>query len=214
MIAVTFAHPSESRDFVRLMRNRPNEIKIFHTGVGAKACRARLEPFLDGQRLDYLISSGFAGGVDSSLGVGDLLLAENYSDPQLLARARETLGQRVAKLATADRVIEGAAERARFAHEHKAVAVDMESAWIARACAAREIPMLSLRAISDTAAAPFPAPPGVLFDLDRQRTSAFKLTAYLLRNPSAVVRLQRFSKQVATARASLTNALTVLLREV
>jgi len=81
MIAVTFAHPSESRDFVRLIRPQPNETKIFHTGVGGKACRERLEPFLESQSIDLLISSGFAGGVDSSLGVGDLLLAENYSAP-------------------------------------------------------------------------------------------------------------------------------------
>ena len=213
MIAVTFAHPSESRDFVRLARPRPNEIKIFHTGVGGKACREQLEPFLESQSIDLLISSGFAGGIDSSLGVGDLLLAENYSAPPFLARAREILIARVGKLATADRVIEGEANRERFALEHHAVAVDMETEWIARACAAHQIPMLSLRAISDTAAAPFPAPPHVLFDLQRQRTNHFQLARYLITHPLAIAGLTRFARQVSSARASLTSGVALLVRE-
>ena len=213
MIAVTFALPSESSDFRRLLGGRHREVAILHTGVGAKICRERIGPFLDTQRFDFLISSGFAGGVASSLGVGDLLLAENFSDPALLARARETVISQVAKLVTADRLIESTAQREQFAREHAAAAVDMETEWIARACVARKIPLLSLRVISDTAAAPFPAPSAVLFDLIRQKTDALKLTAYLARHPLGVVRLVRFARQIAFARANLTTALSVLVRE-
>ena len=81
MIAVTFALPSESSDFRRLLSERHHQVAILHTGVGERICCQRLEPFLDSQPFDFLISSGFAGGVEPSLGVGDLLLAENYSDP-------------------------------------------------------------------------------------------------------------------------------------
>jgi nucleoside phosphorylase len=211
MIAVTFALPSESSDFRSLLGGRHREVKILHTGVGATIARTRLEPLLDSQRFDFLISSGFAGGADASLGVGDLFLAENFSDPQLLARAREVVISRVGKLVTVDQVIEGEAERARFAREHCAAAIDMETEWIARACAAKNIPMLSLRAISDTAAAPFPAPPNLLFDLERQRTSATRLARHLLMHPSAVVRLMRFARQIAAARTSLAAALKTLV---
>jgi adenosylhomocysteine nucleosidase len=213
MIAVTFALPSESSDFRRLLGDRHREVAILHTGVGAQVCRERIGPFLDTQRFDFLISSGFAGGVAPSLGVGDLLLAENFSDPQLLAQAREVVISRVGKLVTADRVIEIATERERFAREQSAAAVDMETEWIARACQARKIPMLSLRAISDTVAAPFPAPPSVLFDLDRQTTDLRKLVAHLFRHPSGIVRLIRFARQIAAARASLTVALDLIVRE-
>jgi adenosylhomocysteine nucleosidase len=213
MIAVTFAHPSESRDFVRVARPRPNHVKIFHTGVGTKASRERLEPFLASQSFDVLISSGFAGGVDPSLGAGDLLLAENYSAPHLLAQAREVLIARVGRLVTTDRVIEDATERARFAEEHQAAAVDMETKWIAAACAEHQIPMISLRAISDTAAAPFPAPPHVLFNIERQKTSLSRLGGYLIRHPLAIPRLTRFARQVSAARASLTGGLALLISE-
>lgn len=211
MIAVTFALPSESRDFRRMLGDRHHEVAILHTGVGEKTCRRRIEPFLDSQSFDFLISSGFAGGVDPSLGVGDLFLAGNFSEPGLLTCAREALISRVGKLATADRIVENATERDEFARQHDAGAVDMETEWIARACAERKIRLLCLRVISDTVAAPFPAPPSVLFDLERQRTKTTRLAAYLLTHPAGLVRLARFARQIAGARENLTVALTTLL---
>src|SRR5205814_975266 len=116
-------------------------------------------------------------------------LAENFSDPQLLAQARAILVSRVARLVTAERVVASEAERQELALKSNAAAVDMETAWIAHACAERKVPMLSLRVISDTAEAPFPAPPALLFDVERQRTETLKLTAHLFKHPFAVVRL-------------------------
>jgi nucleoside phosphorylase len=210
MLAVTFALPNESSEFVRLLGGRHEEAIVFHTGVGEKACRARIEPFLDSQSFDVLISSGFAGGTDPSLGVGDLLLAENFSDPQLLARAQAVIVSRVGRLFTAARVVES--DRAQLARANGAAAVDMETEWIARACAARKIPLLSLRAISDSVAAPFPLPPAVLFNLDRQRTNVRALGVHLICHPTAIVRLVRFARQIALARRNLAAALMILLR--
>lgn len=209
MIAVTFALPSESSDFRRLLGDRHPEVAILHTGVGEKICRARLDPFLDSRQFDLLISSGFAGGADPSLGMGDLFLAENFSDPQLLARAQALLVSRVGRLVTTQRVIES--ERAQLAREIGAAAVDMETESIARACAARKIQMLSLRVISDTAAAPFPLPPAVLFDLERQKTNPLKLATHLFQHPFRVVRLIQFARRIATVRETLGLALDELI---
>lgn len=224
MIAVTFALPSESRAFRRHLASQRGEVAILHTGVGAAACRQRLEPFLDAQPFDIVISSGFAGGIDPSLGVADLLLAENFSDPGLLARAQALLTvvrdsvepgktsfpTHVARLVTTDRIVETAAERADLARGQGAAAVDMETRWIAEACARREIPLLSLRVISDTAAAPLPAPPEVLFDLEQQRVPAATLLGFLWRHPLALVRLVRFASRINGARRHLTEALLTL----
>ncbi len=211
MLAVTFALPQESSAFVRRLGGGQEKVSVFHTGVGEKACRARIEPFLDSRRFDLLISSGFAGGADPSLTAGDLLLAENFSDPQLLARAQTLLVSRVGRLVTAARVIESSDDRARLAREQGAAAVDMETEWIARACAARKIPILSLRVISDTAAAPLPLPPTVLFDLERQETSPLKLASHLIKHPTHVMRLIRFARQIDAARKNLGAALYELI---
>ena len=213
MIAVTFAHPSESRHFVRLVAGRHQKVEVFYTGVGPALAARRIEGFLDSKRYDLLISSGFAGGVDQSLNVATLFVAENFSDPRLLEQARELLVCRIGKLVTADRVIEDVEERAAFARKQGADAVDMETEQIASACAARKIPLLSLRAISDTAAAPFPAPASLLFDLEQQRTRFGRLAPYLLTRPVAVVRLARFARQIAAARAELAIGLKELIED-
>jgi len=211
MIGVTFAHASESRDFLRLLGGRHREVKVLHTGVGAAACRGQIERFLDSERFDFLVSSGFAGGVDPSLGVSSLFLSENFSDRHLLEQARALLICRVGKLVTAERIIEDARERAELARLHGADAVDMETECIARVCAARQLPLVSLRAISDTTAAPFPAPARVLFDLEQQRTRSARIAGYLLTHPIALFRLKRFARQIATARAELAVALKELV---
>jgi nucleoside phosphorylase len=213
MIAVTFAHPSESRDFLRLIGGRHRELKVLHTGIGASACRQSIGPFLQNHRFKLVISSGFAGGLDDSLGPGDLLLAENFSNPRLLDQARELIIARSGKLTTAARVIDGATERLRLGREHKAVAVDMETECIAEACAVHQLPLLSLRVISDTPKKPLPAPADILFDLERQRTASGRMAAYLLTHPLGAVRLIRFSRQVANARADLAIGLKTLVEE-
>jgi len=73
--------------------------------------------------------------------------------------------------------------------------------------------LISLRAISDTASQPFPAPPSVLFDSERQQTSYGRLLAYLLRHPGSIWRLFRFARQIARVRAALTEAIVALVSE-
>ena len=231
MIAVTFALPAESSDFICLLQEsrrtkrdgieiisgtlRGRAIAVFHTGVGEKSTRTRLTTFLSGERPETLISAGFAGALREPLGVGDLLLAENRSAPSLLSSARTALAAEnvaVGLLTTAHAVVDSPATREKIARETSALAVDMETEFIAEICAGFGIPMISLRAITDTPAAPFPAPPEVLFNLERQRTEFAPLFWYLLAHPVAIPRLLRFAAGVAKCRRRLTTALDLLLQ--
>ena len=72
--------------------------------------------------------------------------------------------------------------------------------------------MLALRAITDTPAFPFPAPPDVLFDVEKQRTVAPRLAFYLVTHPLAIMRLVSFARRVSAARAALAATLDLLLR--
>jgi hypothetical protein len=89
----------------------------------------------------------------------------------------------------------------------------METEILAEVCAAHDLPMLSIRAISDTASEPFPAPAHVLFDVTKQKTDFFRLGSYLLTHPGAFARLNAFRRQVAVARKALADALDTILRE-
>jgi adenosylhomocysteine nucleosidase len=228
MIGITFALPSESSGLVRRLqdvRRHDNlisgkidnqEVTILHTGVGAKHCSARLEILLHKTRPSLVISSGFAGGVSEELRAGDLILARNFSDPGLLANAERLLREReprLVKLFTSTSIIDSVAERNEIAQAAGAAAVDMETGAIADVCKVHGVPLLSLRIISDTATEPFPAPPSVLFDIERQRTNFGGLLAYLLRDPGSILQLFRFGRQIARVRASLTDAIVALVKE-
>lgn len=231
MIAITFALPAESSDFVRLLANpvvaarergkcirgeiHGRAVEVFHTGVGEKRCRAQIEDFLRQQHFKYLISAGFAGALDQELKVGDLLLSDNFSSLELLGSTHRHFagdGIFVGKLATVPGIVDSRSERDRWAAKSGAAAVDMETEFIAAACAAHRVPVLSLRAISDTPSQPFPAPPEVLFDLEKQKTNVGRLALYLVTHPGALMRLNAFRQRVTFARQSLTSALDKILR--
>ncbi len=151
----------------------------------------------------------------AELQIGNLLLSENFSSPELLGSPHLDFadgGLFVGKLATVPGIVDSKSERERWAAESGAAAVDMETEFIAAACAAHRVPMLSLRVISDTASEPFPAPPEVLFDLEKQKTNFGRLALYLVTHPRAAVRLNAFRQRIALARQSLTSALDKLLR--
>lgn len=214
MIAITFALPAESSELIRSIDK--DEIAIFHTGVGPKIAARNMGVFLDAQRPEFLISSGFAGGLHDGLGVGDVILCENFSDPELLGRASKLLKNhnvRGAKLSSSSAIADSAQDREQLHRGHGSDAVDMETEAIAAACASRGVRILSLRVITDTTRDPLPAPPEVLFDMDRQKTSFVRLLRYLVAHPAAIPRLMQFSKNIAMARAELTSALLTLLRE-
>jgi adenosylhomocysteine nucleosidase len=217
MIAITFALRAESSGLTAQLRDGKidnQKIEIVHTGVGRKACERKMEEFLNATRPDLLISAGFAGGVTEDLRAGDLILAENFSDRQLLSTAQQALVAqkvRTITLFTAESIIDSIADRNRIVKEHGAAAIDMETEFIASACAAHSIRMLSLRVISDTPLEPFPAPPAILFDIEKQNTNFFRLAAYLVTHPTAIPRLLRFSRQIGHAQKNLTDALVRLL---
>jgi nucleoside phosphorylase len=244
MIAVTFALPAESSEFLRRLRDKSHTdrdgvrairgkiedraIEVLHTGVGEKVCRQRLGKFLSARRtagrirggeqdrqFDCLISAGFAGALDNDLKIGDLLLAENFSTVHL-SEARASLSGlhiQIANLLTVPALIDSPEERNKLALKSGAVAADMETEFIARACAACGIPLLSLRVISDTPHTRLPAPANVLFDVERQQTRMLKLATHLLAHPSRVPRLVRFASRIAHARKLLADALVALVRK-
>jgi adenosylhomocysteine nucleosidase len=230
MIGVTFALPAESSGFLNRLHNRTRSdrngaatirgkiddraIEIFHTGVGEKVCRQRMARFLQDRQLDCLISTGFAGALNDQLNVGDLLLAQNFSTVEL-SKARSLLVNlpiHVANLLTVPSVIDSNEERNKIARATGAAAVDMETEFIARACAEHGVPLLSLRVISDTPRQRFPAPGHILFNIERQRTSVVRLVLYLVRHPTRLRGLIRFMSQIARARETLTEALVAVVR--
>jgi nucleoside phosphorylase len=222
-IAVTFALPAESSEFLRRLGNKSRanrngirivhgtighrSIEVIHTGVGENICRQRIGRFLENQQFDFLISAGFAGSLNHELQVNDLLVAKNFSTVDLKHASLSNVSIYAANMLTVSALIDSGEERERIAHESGAAAVDMETEFIARACATHGIPLLALRVITDTPTQPFPAPPSVLFNIQKQRTHVAALARFLLAHPGRVLGLVQFARRITRARKILSNAL-------
>ena len=224
-LAVTFALPEESKDFVAKLRNarvvrsgtlpvvtgelHGRRIAVCHTGVGAKSCEARIAAFFEELRPTMLVSSGFAGGLDPALKVGDVIIASNFSSPEMLAKA--TLPQIPhATMTTQEHVAETVADKAALFSQTSASAVDMETALIFAQCSRRGIPMLSLRGISDSAADELPVSFSIWFDAAKQKPRVGALLWELATHPVKIPRFARFVRGISLTRARLTEALAVL----
>jgi len=227
-IAVTFALPSESSQFLRRLGNKSRtdrkgisivrgtighrSIEVVHTGVGEKICTERIAKFLENELFDFLISAGFAGSLNHELQVNDLLVAKNFSTIDLKHASLSNVSIYAANMLTVPALIDSNEERERIARESRASAVDMETEFIARACTAHGIPLLALRVITDTPTQPFPAPANVLFDIQQQRTHIAVLARFFLTHPKRVPGLVQFARRVARARKILASALNTVVQ--
>lgn len=178
----------------------------FFAAGGSAARAAQAAMAMDA---DVLISIGLAGGLDPALACGDVVVATAViaadgasfpTDREWRAHAAHDLagvgGPVAAPVYGSDVAITSVAEKAALL-KTGAVAVDMESHGVARAAAARNLPLLVLRVIADPAdrAIPLCALGGMAPD---GSTPALPVLGALLLRPweiPAIARLARDSRR-------------------
>lgn len=227
MTALTFALPQESSGIRSAMRkcrksaagpyvlgeiaSRP--VLLAHTGMGLAAAEHTTAALLRAHSPRLVVSAGFAGALDSGLAVGDLVVATNHSAPDLVELALPIAGARTffGSLTTHPSTVETAQEKAALSQIAGGLAVDMETAVIAELCKQAGVPLLSVRAISDSARQALPVPLDDWFDLGEQRPRPGRLCAFLGRNPGRVIPFVRFIAGLPRSRSALTTFLLRLL---
>jgi len=229
VIVLSFALPEESKRIVRRIagarRSGPaalpviagalcgREVVIVHSGMGMDSATARVGSFLEEHAKNppsLWIAAGFGGALAPDLNIGDIVAAANFSDPALLATV-SSLQARSGSLITTREVVETAQAKKDLGRHTGAIVVDMETAAIQRFCTARAIPMLAIRAISDTACQDLPVPAAVWFDSRRQRPRPFPLVLHLATHPLRIPPFVRFVRGVNRAGANLTSFLLAAL---
>jgi len=122
-------------------------------GIGAQAARRATEAIIRKVNPMRVISAGFAGALDSSLQVGDVL------QPRTVINAvdgvRTDVGSGEGILLSISTVA-GREQKIRFARAYGAGAVDMEAAAVAQGAQARGVEFAALKAISDDANSDLP----------------------------------------------------------
>ena len=124
------------------------------SGAGCEHAAQATEALILGHRPQWIISAGFAGGLDERLKQGDILMADSIVAPdgRILAIAfKMPPGPHlhVGRLLTVERVIADPAEKRSLGKQHAALAVDMETLAVADVCSREKVRFLSVRVIID-----------------------------------------------------------------
>lgn len=201
------------------------------TGAGRQRAEAACNAILARYPVTAVLSLGFSGALDGRAQVGDLVLASELmgitgtnghdvgpmvirSDQQILRTAVEALRATplrvlVGPTVTAPGIIATPVEKQDLGRQTGAIAVDMESYWVARAVVDRGLPFLALRAISDAQTDPLP-PLDEVLDEDGI-PSTRRLAAYLCREPGNLRALLKLARNAGRARRALIRGGTATL---
>ena len=187
LIAVVAAVPLELKELRKL---RFPGIVCLTTGVGFRNVEKNLSPFLSRHPVQLVLHAGFSGGLTRELESGDLVVADRIlgarafePDVGLVNRIYQhsTSSFRVFRgtIVSLDEVIVKASDKAALLARYGidgAACVDMESAAVAQICRQKEIPLLSVRCISDTVREDLP----INFNLCRDSEGGISLLRVLL----------------------------------
>ena len=197
---------------------------LAQTGMGQQWAGASVEAVLAHSQVTAVISIGFSGALERQLRVGDLVLASELigitgsggdeikptiyqADQELLHTAEEALRTTPLRVVlgptvTAPSIIATPTGKQAMGRQTGAVAVDMESYWVAKAISDRGLPFLAIRAISDAQEEPLPPLYQILDEEGNPRVR--RVAAHLLREPGSLTALVRLSRNAARARRALT----------
>ncbi len=194
-ILVCFATREEARPLRPLARVL-GDVTIVVTGMGRQNAEKALSAALAAAPVDWVLSCGFAGGLDPALELGTVVFG-GAEDPALIAELQH-LGAKAVRFHCADRVAVSAGEKAALRQSSSADAVEMESEAIQKVCRAKKIPCAILRVISDTADEDLPLDFNRLLTAEKNLHPG-KLALALIRSPGKIPRLWKFGRQVKDA---------------
>ena len=202
------------------------QVVVVETGLGAAATEQALQWLLAKPlfgnvplRPKLVLSAGFSGALRAGQKVGDLVLATEVVDQDGTSWPTTWPGDLPAgewrpplergRILTMPALITEPGMKKSLGERFDALAVDMESATLARLCHKNNMPFGCLRAISDDLNTPLSPRLGDL--LRRGRVSPLRLSLALLLRPWLAAELWRLAGATRTAARQLSLALGELL---
>jgi adenosylhomocysteine nucleosidase len=205
-----------------------HEFLLVESGVGFDNAAMATEMLVNYGHPDLLISTGFCGGIAPELQAGDVVVARKIiitteggfeEIPVLLSSIGQTFVARQA--AIGKRVVGGVfvststlTSKRRLAGmlsgQYPNPVVEMESGAIAIIAAENNIPLLAIRAVSDSAAEELGFSLDEFYDPDMRRIRPHKVLLTALRKPRIIPQLVRLTFSSRRAAESITAAFSRL----
>jgi adenosylhomocysteine nucleosidase len=219
VIAFMCAMPMELRPLRRRLRLRKSElgyagwigdrpVTAVITGIGTALAHAATVRLLDEVDVERVIVVGIAGAIENLTPIGALVLPELVVSGADGSEHRPTplrVGNAHGKLWTTDELLLDPAVLADL-RAHGVVALDMETAAVAKVCDEHDVPWSVVRAISDRTGDGGVDAEIVGLSHPDGRLNFSAVARYLVRHPDALPRLVRLGKgaKLGAARAAET----------
>lgn len=205
-----------------------HEFILAESGIGFDNAAGAVEALIRDERPDLLISAGFCGGIDPGLRAGDVVVAQGIviADGDRFEEVPvrfSAIGQSFVarQAAEGERVVGGLFISTSTITSKKQLAaklpgnypnpvVEMESGAIAIIAAEQSIPLLAIRAVSDSAAEELGFSIDEFCDAGLRRVRPYRVLLTLLRKPWIVPQLVRLAISSRRAAEGLTSALSRL----
>ena len=208
MTLVCFAVKEEAKAFQKLAERAPG-MQILVTGMGRRNAETSVRAGITRCKPDLVITSGFAGGLNPSLKLGDVVYDADASGA--LVEALAAAGARPAKFVCVEKVASTAREKHSLRAASGADAVEMESDIIRAICRSANIPSAIVRVILDTAGEDLALDFNQFMD-ENQRLNTAKLAWAVARSPSKIGALLQLQKNSKAAAEKLACVLARILR--
>jgi adenosylhomocysteine nucleosidase len=175
------------------------------------------------KHVSLLVSIGVAGGLDSSLKAGDIILVHKtvtcdnetcLSDDSLNSKVEKSfissgLSYNKGIVLTTKKALLDRTSKSKAHHLTGACAVDMESYWVGLMAQKHHIPFTSIRAISDTLKQTVAFDPSVVINTDGQ-VRGKAVAAAIIKQPSVLFYLPQMAVNFYRALNSLKNVIKTL----
>jgi adenosylhomocysteine nucleosidase len=198
-----------------LTESAGQRVLVLVTGMGALAVRRALDWALGNDnisgRINLVISAGFCGALIEAIAIGSLIQPGeviNADGAVWPVTALPRVGRAGRLISVAVPVLTAQGRRALHTRT-AAVAVDMESAAMARQCQAAGVKFACLRAVSDGVEAPISQ--ALSAAINGEHVSLPRLIRAVLSKPCLIGELRRLARDSRAAARSLAAGLTDLL---
>jgi adenosylhomocysteine nucleosidase len=197
-------------------------IVVVESGIGRQAATKAAQALIRGHQPRWMISTGFGGGLDPRVGVGDIVLVDEIVDVagrafridfRLDSAWQQQEHLHVGRLLTVDRIVREPAEKRGLGERLRALALDMESIAVAEVCRDEKVRFMAVRAISDSVDRQLPK--DVEYLLSRRSTvgQIGAAAGAIFRRPASVKDMWQLKEDALVASQRLATFLTSLIEQ-
>ncbi len=193
------------------------------SGHGQSSAARAAEALIAGHRPRWLISAGFAGGLQQDIERGDIVMADEIvgeHGQRMTIDLRLSEGNsptsnhsHIGRLLTVDRIIRKPDEKQSLHEHYGAIAVDMESLAVAQVCQRERQRFLAIRAITDAVNDELPRDVERLLNRPTMARKIGAAAGSVLRRPSAVKDLWKLRESASVAAERLAKFLVGVVQQ-